>query len=382
MMTWMLEPWGIALSLAAVLLFGLLTTWAHLRFWARRLGLPLPYDREEVLPTPDGNAIELRRLNGEKPGATMPPVLLVHGICANHRNQDISPEGSLARFLAAQGRDVWLLTLRSGRAKPWREKPRPAAFATMATYDVPLGIARVLELTRASQLDYVGFSMGGMLLYASLGRSVSPEHLRRVAFVGSPGRVQPPVGVPRFLRFMPAVFVPPVLTGLLGTGFAFLSEWFVTPIHRMILNPNNMAKGMTRLALVECVQDVPGSLLADFMAWATTDGIVRIDRRDVLEKLAEVQVPALFIAGAADQVGHPSAVQVAFEAWASRRDDVPKAFLVLGKKSGALEDYGHGDLAVGQRVGTELYPLIAAFLEAEPKLLPAVREHGIVRMTD
>lgn len=380
-MSWLLEPWSVALAIVVLLLLGLLATWAHLWFWTRHFGLALTYDREEILPTPDGSAIELRRLDGQKPGSTLPPVLLVHGICANHRNQDISPDGSLARFLAAQGRDVWLLTLRSGRAKPWRERPRPAAFATMATYDVPLGIARVLELTGAPRLDYVGFSMGGMLLYASLGRTVSPDRLRRATFVGSPGRVQPPVGVPRFLRFLPVVLVPPVLTGLLGTGFAFVSEWFVTPIHRMILNPKNMAKGMTRLALVECVQDVPGSLLADFMIWATNDGVVRVDKVDVLDDLREVEVPALFIAGAMDRVGPPSAVQAAFEAWASNRDDVPKAFLVLGRTSGALEDYGHGDLAVGLRVATELYPLICAFLEAEPRLLPAVLEHGVVRMT-
>ena len=44
----------------------------------------------------------------------LPPVLLVHGVGANHRNNDLHPDFSLARHLAALGRDVWLLTLRSG----------------------------------------------------------------------------------------------------------------------------------------------------------------------------------------------------------------------------------------------------------------------------
>jgi len=379
MMAWMLEPWGMALTIVAIAVLSLLYVWAHVAFWARRLGLPLAYDCEEVLPTPDGNAIELRRIDGSKPGSSLPPVLLVHGICANHRNQDISPDASLARFLAALGRDVWLLTLRSGRARPWRELPRPSGFSTMTQHDVPMGINRVLEITGAAHLDYVGFSMGGMLLYASLGRTVDPSRLRRVAFVGSPGRVQPPVGVPRFLRFLPRLFVPPVLTGMLGTGFAFLAEWIVTPMHRMILNPRNMAKGMTRLALVECVQDVPGGLLADFMVWATNDGVIRIGGGDVLDALSDVGVPALFIAGADDRVGTPGAVRAAFDAWASHRADVPKAYLVLGKASGAMEDYGHGDLAVGERLSKELYPMIGAFLETEAKLLPAVLEHGVIR---
>ncbi|MFW5740971.1 MAG: alpha/beta fold hydrolase [Myxococcota bacterium] len=375
----MLEPWGIALGIFTLLVVALLTVWAHLRYWARRLGLLLSYDHEEVLPTPDGSAIELRRVNAHKPGSELPPVLLVHGICANHRNQDISIDGSLARHLAAQGRDVWLLTLRSGRAKPWREVPRPAAFRTMVEHDVPMGIARVRELTGAPKLDYVGFSMGGMLLYAAIGRSVNAEHLRHAVFVGSPGRVQPPVGVPRFLRFLPAAFVPPILSGTLGTGFAFLSEWLPTPIHRMIYNPKNMGRGITRLALVDCVQDVPGSLLADFMLWATSGGTVRVGTSDILDDLADVTVPALFIAGADDRVGPPSAVRVAFEAWAKNSPGVLKAFLVLGKTSGTQEDYGHGDLAMGVRVGTELYPLIASFLRREPELAKPVLEHGEVR---
>ena len=379
-MAWWLEPWAIASAIVAVLLAGLLLAWAHLRFWARRLGLPLPYDREEVLPTPDGHAIEMRRIDGSRPGSSLPPVLLVHGICANHRNQDISLDGSLARFLATQGRDVWLLTLRSGRSRPWRERRRPTAFATMMQFDVPMGVARVRELTGATQIDYVGFSMGGMLLYASLGRTVCPDHLRRAVFVGSPGRVQPPVGVPRFLRFLPALLVPPVFSGLLGTGFAFGSEWLVTPVHRMISNPRNMGKGITRLALVECVQDVPGSLLADFMTWATSDGVVRVGTEDVLEGLGEAGIPALFVAGAADRVGPPGAVRAAFQAWAWGRTDVLKAFVSLGKASGAREDYGHGDLAVGERLPQELYPIIAAFLEGEPRLLPAVLDHGEIRV--
>lgn len=374
-MTWPFDLWTIAFA-ATIAAVCALVVWAHLRYWVRRFGLPLPYDREELLATPDGNAIELRRIDGSKPGSVEPPVLLVHGICANHRNQDIDLKGSLARYLASTGRDVWLLTLRSGRARPWRELPRPCGFATMTEHDVPMGIARVLEVTQAEHLDYVGFSMGGILMYASIGRTVDPSLLRRVVFVGSPGVVQPPLGVPRFLRHLPHLFVPPVLTGLLGTGFAFLAEWLVTPMHKMILNPRNMAPGMTRLALVACVQDVPGTLLADFMDWATTGGVIRLRDHDVLGELRDIDVPALFIAGADDRVGPPFAVRAAFDAWGKDSKDVYKAFFVLGKASGAREDYGHGDLAMGDRVVQELYPAIAAFLDREAKLLPTIVQYG------
>src|SRR5689334_2995779 len=103
------------IALAALVLF-LFAAWAHLRFWTRRLTLSLEYASSEQILTPDGATIELRRvpIPGAAKKAALPPVLLVHGLGANHRNQDLHPDFSLARYLAARGRDVWLLTLRSG----------------------------------------------------------------------------------------------------------------------------------------------------------------------------------------------------------------------------------------------------------------------------
>src|SRR5262245_44496786 len=106
----------IELLLLFVLLLsaaGLAFFW-HVRFWERRLGIELPYALIERIQTPDGAFIELRRL--PKPSSTLalPPILIVHGLGANHRNNDLSADLSLARHLSKAGRDVWLLTLRSG----------------------------------------------------------------------------------------------------------------------------------------------------------------------------------------------------------------------------------------------------------------------------
>jgi len=365
---WLVEPWGIALSaLGAVALLALLL-WTYVRLTVRWLSRSPRYASEQVLRAPDGGRFELRRIAREtSPDGADPagiPVLLVHGICANHRNLDLHDDNSLARHLASRGRDVWLLTLRSGR--PWRLRDAcvPQGFEVMARYDVPLAIEQVLERTGTSALDYVGFSMGGMLLYAGLGRAIDQSAVRCAVVVGAPGRVQPPRGVPRLLRFVPRAVVPPILTGTLGTLAALGSEWLTTPAHRAVVNPANVAPGMTRLALVDCVQDVSGSLLADFMRWATTDGVVRVAGRDVLDGLWNVTVPALFIAGDADQVGTVAAVREAYEAWGRDGPNVDKQWVVLGEASGAIQRYGHGDLAVGCRLRTELFPFVERFLEA------------------
>jgi pimeloyl-ACP methyl ester carboxylesterase len=364
--TWLAQPWGIALSaLGAVALLAFLL-WAYVRATVRWLSRSPRYASVDVLRAPDGGRFELRRIACESAaggaGRAAPPVLLVHGICANHRNLDLHDDNSLARHLASRGRDVWLLTLRSGR--PWRlrEACMPQGFEAMVRYDVPLAIEQVLERTGAAALDYVGFSMGGMLLYAGLGRGIDESAVRRAVVVGSPGRVQPPRGVPRLLRFVPRAVVPPILTGTFGTLAAPGSEWLTTPAHRAVVNPANVAPGMTRLALVDCVQDVSGSLLADFMRWATTDGVVRVAGSDVLDGLRNVAVPALFIAGDADQVAAVAAVREAYDAWGRDEIDVDKQWVVLGEASGAIQRYGHGDLAVGCRLRTELFPVVETFL--------------------
>lgn len=362
------DLWTAVAAALAILVLAGLGLWGHLWFWTRRIALRLDYALVERLATADGGQIELRRVTAVDGSSGGTPVLLVHGICANHRNQDIHPRYSLARFLAHAGRDVWLLRLRSGMPLGLRRR-YPMSFAAMARYDVPFAVERVLAHTGASKLDYVGFSMGGMLLYAALGRYLPAERIHRAVFVGSPGRIDTPYPVPAVLRFLPRSLVPRLPTRFGARTFAFLSEWFTTPIHRMVVNPANVAAGITRVALIDCIEDVPGPLLADFLSWATTDGEVRVHGQSILSGLATIDVPALFVAGSADRIGPVASVRVAFEAWGRQLPAPQKSFAVLGRDYGAKNDYAHGDLAVGAHVGVELYEPIARFLGHEA--LPA-----------
>ena len=355
----------IVLALAALLCFVLAI--AHYAFWTRRFAIAMDYAEHHRIETPDGSAIELYRLPPLGIDITThrhaTPVLCVHGVGIDHRNNDMVPQVSLARHLREAGHDVWLLRLRSGGTSRRFGHGRKVRFRTMAAQDVPLGIAGVLERTGAPQLDYVGFSMGGMLLYAGLAtRAIDPAMLRKVVILGSPARVGQHVPFKGLLTRIPAPLVPPLPLRLGSRMAAFAAEWFGTPIHDLVYNAGNVDRGIAGRAMMT-IEDIPGPLNVDFLSFIRR-GIVHIDGKDVAEGLRDVRVPVLFFAGARDRLAPPESVRVAFDNWGALYEGevIDKTFVLLAKDAGSADDYGHGDLAIGRSAKKDIFEPVERFL--------------------
>jgi pimeloyl-ACP methyl ester carboxylesterase len=352
--------WWLIVVLAVLAL--VVAGWAHHAYWTRRYRVVTGYAEHHRVKTPDGSTFELRRL-GAPDTRDLPPVILVHGLATSHRNHDLDPDFSLARHLEAAGRDVWLLTLRSGRADLRRAEAKRMRFEAMVRYDIPLAIEQVLDRTRADAVDYVGFSMGGMLLYSAIERTLPAAKLRRVALVGSPGRVELPWRWLRIFRKLPRWIMPALWLGIGARMYAFMADWFPTPVHRMIYNPRNVDRGKAPIAMVNALADVPAELHADFAEWALGDGVIRIDGEPVLDRLEVVSVPAIFFAGGGDRIAPAHAVRAAFDRWGSEADPQPlKEFRLLARAAGHREDYGHGDMVIGRHVRADIFEPLAEFL--------------------
>lgn len=353
---------SFAVAVVAIVLVITLATLGHYLFWTRRLATPLPYELDEILQTPDGAKIQLFRVPGARTHAT--PVLLVHGIGMNHRNNDVLAERSLARHLAKKGHDVWLLRTRSGGLNRGPRARRLVRFPAMCKHDLPMAVAHVLERTGTPHLDYVGFSMGGMLLYGALARTLEPKLLRKVVIIGSPARVGGTLLFSRFYSRIPRAVTPPLPFAWPSRMIAFLADAFETPLHWFFLNPRNVDRGSIGRAMMY-VEDIPGSLNADFTDFMRKKGVVHVDDRDVLETLTDVSVPALFFAGGKDRLAPVPAVAAAFDAWGKNIEVPSKRMVVLDKKSGASADYGHLDLAIGKQAEREIYEVVEHFLASE-----------------
>lgn len=362
---WLSDPWlsgawpllVLGLSVVGVVLLA----WREIHVVSPRARPRLAYGEEHRVPTEDGAFIELRRLPPPTEKTALPPVLCVHGIGIDHHNVDMFEDRSIARHLRARGRDVWLLTLRSGVRAPHR-RPALTSFDRMARHDVPLAIREVLARTGAAELDYLGFSMGGMLVYAALGQVMPKGQVARVAIMGSPGLVAAPDPISRFLAYtLPAALVPHLPLETICRLLARPASWILTPIHERIVHTNNMVHADYTTAMAT-IASISRPLLQDFKRFVSHDGLVTFEGRPMLPALRELDVPLHVVAGEHDHVAPPFAVKAAFDAWGTAKDGVEKSFWIAGRESGAVHGYGHGDLAMGVRVEAEVLRRVGDFL--------------------
>lgn len=336
--------------------------WAHLVYWRKRLARPVAYDETHRIATADGCAFELRRLRPSAPDGG-PPVLMCHGIAINHRNVDPDEHLSLARALRLAGKDVWLLTLRSGRSDLSRAERRRTTFAAMVAHDVPQAVQEVRRRADSAQIDYIGFSMGGMLWYAALDDTVPQLQVRRTVLLGSPGRVGQILPFAGVFKGLQPTWMAGLPLRLGGQLVAFAAEWFETWIHRLTMNLRNCTPGYVRHVSMEGVQDVPGPLLHDLIRWAYTDRVPRLaDGRDILAKLGNVDVPVLMVAGTRDKLCPVDHLRFAFERWGCNKPHTPKRLLLVGKAHGHVDDYGHTDLMIGRNAAQEVFAPVVQFL--------------------
>jgi polyhydroxyalkanoate synthase len=299
-----------------------------------------------TVETEDGWACELRRYQAEGP-----PVLLVHGMGANHYNFDYAEPISLADTLQQQGYDVWIVPLRGDRGceAPSRRASRSISFDDYVRYDLPAAVHAVLDHTGQAQVGWVGHSLGGMLLYAWLGQE--PETVFAGVAVGSPAAFPEPPSrqtTARLVGMLPPRGNLPVVALMRATAWMGRHH----PSYDRLANPENLDPATLRGLARHAMSDIPVPLAHQARQWAEVGAITALDGTRWIPEQSEVGVPLLVAAGPLDRVVGESNVAVACEIF-------PDCRYVR------LAEYGHIDPVVGIRAREEVYPQIVAFLDAQ-----------------
>src|SRR5215471_19732440 len=155
---------GRALLAVALLLVVLAAYLAAVRALYR---LRCPPPELEWVTTPDGTRLAVHH---RRPAVRRfaEPVLLCHGLAANHVNFDFDPPYSLAHVFAAAGFEVFTVDWRgagASRARRWWQRYLFDADDLIAQ-DAPALLAHALARAAAPRAFWVGHSLGALVGYA------------------------------------------------------------------------------------------------------------------------------------------------------------------------------------------------------------------------
>ena len=331
--------------------------------WRRWYLIPLQADATHFAITDDGWRIAVHHYRG-KAGD---PVLLCHGLGANGYNMDLGPEHSLARFLADRGLDVWSIELRGHGAScsrmPGSKAKRVWTFDDHALRDVPAAIGLVLAETREKRLHWVGHSMGGMVAFAYLSKTQDPRIASICSmasptdFSARPARAKALAWALRVLSFLPTMPYHRLAGALIPFYWGYPLSF---PTHE----GRNTPIRAVRQSIANLIAPVNRGVFGQFALWF---GSGRFTNRngdfDYGEGLAKISVPTCALAGSRDWMLRPEEMRAGLDRLGSRK----RVFHEIGRQTGTRHEYGHGDLVIGRNAKTEVFPLIASWIEARQR---------------
>jgi pimeloyl-ACP methyl ester carboxylesterase len=294
------------------------------------------------------------------------PVLLCHGLGANHLGFDVHPSVSLARHLARRGYLTLAIDLRGhGHSeRPSRTGARRFGwtFDDYLVHDVPTAIAYAKRVTGAGSVHWIGHSMGGILGYAHLSRGGS-EDMRSMVAVGS--SLDYSGSASGFHALVPLGSlllhrIPVVPISLLSQLTAPLAGRVNTPFERFNVWPSNTDPKLWRRIATRGFHAVSPPVMAQ-LATAMEPGGLRSHDGSIayMKGLAAATTPVLSIAGTRDPQCPPDAARRTLEAVGSARRELR----VFGREHGQADHYGHFDLLMGRRAKEEVWGHIDRFID-------------------
>lgn len=313
--------------------------------------------------TSDGWRIVLSRWRASGPGRGL-PVLLCHGLGSTAESFDMDPACSLARHLAAQGRDVWAVDLRGhGRSEhPSRKtgKRWGWTFDDFLDKDLPAALALVREKTATAECQYIGHSMGGLALMSYLARG--GNGIRSGVTIGStldysrsPSDFRTLLRLKFLLRLLP--YFP---FGPLARLFAPLSCRFANPFDAFNVQWTNIDPKVYRRFMASGVESASSGVLKQLSTAFDPGGLRSSDGlQGYFGRLGAVKTPILFITGDVDRQCSIEGARHSYEALGASDKELASFGLAFGQS----DHYGHVDLVMGLRAPREVYPAIDRWLD-------------------
>jgi pimeloyl-ACP methyl ester carboxylesterase len=319
----------------------------------------------------------VRHYRPTNPDPAKLPVILCHGLGLNATFWTIT-YNHLPSQLAARGYEVFVFDIRGsgenarvGRTdhinKVMRQTflrecgERAWTVDDLVHYDVPAILDYVQRETGRDRVNWIGHSLGGMLVFTFLELAPDPERIANFVGMGStiiqaeiPQRDM--LGANRGLRVL-SLFASP---GRLGRPLAFVRLPGMELIDRFYYSNENVDHQTISRFYGYTLEDTGPGALRQLAPYLEYGHMLSADRSiDYSARLGEIRTPTLLVAGDGDIMSDVPSTVLTYSALGS----ADKAIMRFGKSNGHVADYGHCDLVWSRHAPAEIFPPIIDWLD-------------------
>jgi pimeloyl-ACP methyl ester carboxylesterase len=328
--------------------------------------------------TADGWRLGVRHYRPEHPDPNKLPVILCHGLGLNATFWTIT-DNHLAAQLNARGYDVYVFDIRGSgengrlgrhdrinralRHTPFRERgERWWNVDDLMRHDVPAILDYVQRETGHDRVNWVGHSMGGMLLFPYL--ELQPAGHERIASFVAMGSTITLAEAPqrdmlwanRAMRAL-SLFASP---GRLGRPLTYFRLPGMGAIDSFYYSDDNVDERTVSRFYGYTLEDPGPGAFRQLDRYLRSGHMYSADGRiDYSALLDRVKTPTLMVAGEGDIISDVPSTELTFRALGSG----DKELMTFGTRHGQLADYGHCDLVWSRHAPRELFPPIIDWLD-------------------
>ncbi len=362
--------------------FGLL--WAGLLSMAgcatARRAAPSPDLRpctDDYTYTKDGWRLGVRHYRAQNPDPGKLPVILCHGLGLNATFWTIT-DNHLPYQLSARGYEVFVFDIRGSgenvhlgpyervnkllRQTFLREiGERQWNVDDLVRFDVPAILDYVQYKTGHYRVNWVGHSLGGMLIFPFLELSPNPERIANFVGMGSTIILAqtPQTGMLRANRALRglSIFASP---GRLGRPMKYFHAPGMERIDRFYYSNENVDRVTVSRFYGYTLEDTGPGALRQLDPYLEFGHMLSADRRiDYSARLGEITTPTLMIAGDGDIMSDVPSTELTLTAVGSP----DKTLWRFGRANGNVADYGHCDLVWSRHAPREIFPPLIVWLD-------------------
>lgn len=328
--------------------------------------LPLSQGEKHTVTTQDDWKLTIEHFPSRNTNqARKYPILVCHGLGANREYFKIKGNNSLIHALQEAGYDVWLMDLR-GR----NDAGETGFFFGKHTYkysvddyilkDLDAAIRFVMEKTGSKKLNYMGHSMGGIIMHARLG-SFQESRIANFVAIASPMSFLPYAKLPFIAYRMRGAMalIPAIPVRFLGFTASYFPEALYASFIDAFLYKENTDEVAKAQLMRTSLNNIAKREINQFIYMTEHGGLFSADGKiPYRENLKNITIPVYLLAARRDELADPAIIRDVYERISSK----DKTFEIFSRADGFSEDYGHTDIIIGKNAHKEVHPKIVEWL--------------------